>query len=379
MICWKVIIYQYHNLVLMNKFPLVIILLGIFIFFMFSSQSFAQTYSLSDVIRKSQQLSSDLASQSSSQTYTIPQWVKNNAKYWSEGSISDSDFIKGIQYLMDNNILKIPNTDLINQLQTDTDNLRAQNQNLQNQLQQDEDRLKQWEQYGNQVTQYQATVNQTMQKLKEISSKPQTIISNGTINWYFSDSKGNRYNWYMPMATYDYNVKVNAYYSTLIPSYTLKLPNGNTVNTYDLHQLANWLSEKREWSKVVDTLYDNAGSDDQFIYEVWYLVAQMTTYNKDITNNNLLPLETLTRGEGDCKDKSILIADLLRSSSHTVNWDIHLVIMDANNPANPQTVNHMIVHVGTGNSQYNIESTAMPENNGLNYWKDTIIGWNVPF
>ncbi|MBI1828054.1 MAG: hypothetical protein HY222_04095 [Thaumarchaeota archaeon] len=52
--------------------------------------------------------------------YIIPQWIKNNAKWWSEGQIGDSDFIKGIQYLMQNGIMKIPalttNTSQSNQI-----------------------------------------------------------------------------------------------------------------------------------------------------------------------------------------------------------------------------------------------------------------------
>ncbi len=343
----------------MNKFHISGIALGIFVLIMFSSQSFAQSSnSIYDLMQQAQQLSSKLASQSQSQTLTIPQWIKNNAKYWSEGSISDSDFVKGIQYLIDNKILLVSNQDEIDQLKNENLDLTLQKSSLQSQL--------------TQLQEYQAKTNAE-------NAKPRTTIYNGTVNWDFSDSKGNRYSWTMPMATYDRDVLANAYYSTLLPSYNLKLPNGNMVQTYDLHQLATSLSQGREFSKVVDEMYDNAGSDDQFIYEVWYLVAQMTTYNKDITNTNLLPLETLTRGEGDCKDKSILIADLLRSSSHTSNWDIHLVIMDSNNPTNPQTVNHMIVHVDTGKSQYNIEATATPDNNGLSFWKGDITGWNVPF
>lgn len=38
----------------------------------------------------------------------IPQWIKNNAKWWSDGQIGDSDFIKGIQYLVQNDIVKVP-------------------------------------------------------------------------------------------------------------------------------------------------------------------------------------------------------------------------------------------------------------------------------
>ena len=40
----------------------------------------------------------------------IPSWIKNNAKWWSEGSIDDSDFVKGIQYLITEKIMKIPET-----------------------------------------------------------------------------------------------------------------------------------------------------------------------------------------------------------------------------------------------------------------------------
>ncbi|MDE1725632.1 MAG: hypothetical protein KGH89_00005, partial [Thaumarchaeota archaeon] len=37
----------------------------------------------------------------------IPSWVKNNAKWWAEGQIQDSEFIKGIQYLIENGIINI--------------------------------------------------------------------------------------------------------------------------------------------------------------------------------------------------------------------------------------------------------------------------------
>ena len=40
----------------------------------------------------------------------IPPWIKNNAKWWSEGQIGDNDFVKGIQYLLQSGILKIPQT-----------------------------------------------------------------------------------------------------------------------------------------------------------------------------------------------------------------------------------------------------------------------------
>ena len=40
----------------------------------------------------------------------IPSWIKNNAKWWSEGKIGDADFVLGIKYLIEQNIMKIPTT-----------------------------------------------------------------------------------------------------------------------------------------------------------------------------------------------------------------------------------------------------------------------------
>ena len=41
---------------------------------------------------------------------TIPDWVRNNAGWWADGQIEDSDFVAGIQYLIENDIIKIPET-----------------------------------------------------------------------------------------------------------------------------------------------------------------------------------------------------------------------------------------------------------------------------
>jgi len=38
----------------------------------------------------------------------IPDWIKNNAKWWSEGSISEADYITSLEYLIINGIIKIP-------------------------------------------------------------------------------------------------------------------------------------------------------------------------------------------------------------------------------------------------------------------------------
>ncbi|MDH3764825.1 MAG: hypothetical protein OER82_03340 [Nitrosopumilus sp.] len=42
--------------------------------------------------------------------YDIPDWIKNNAEWWAAGQIDDDSFVQGIQYLIKEDILKIPPT-----------------------------------------------------------------------------------------------------------------------------------------------------------------------------------------------------------------------------------------------------------------------------
>ena len=41
---------------------------------------------------------------------SIPDWVRNNAQWWSEGGISDNDFASGIEFMIKEKIIKVPST-----------------------------------------------------------------------------------------------------------------------------------------------------------------------------------------------------------------------------------------------------------------------------
>ena len=43
----------------------------------------------------------------------IPQWIKKNADWWSKGTITDSDFLRGIEYLIQIDILKIEASNVV--------------------------------------------------------------------------------------------------------------------------------------------------------------------------------------------------------------------------------------------------------------------------
>ena len=40
----------------------------------------------------------------------VPEWIRNNAKWWSENAIDDNSFVSGIQYLIKKGIMNIPET-----------------------------------------------------------------------------------------------------------------------------------------------------------------------------------------------------------------------------------------------------------------------------
>ena len=46
-----------------------------------------------------------LVPNSSAQDAQIPGWVKNIAEWWTSGDISETEFLTGIEYLINNNII----------------------------------------------------------------------------------------------------------------------------------------------------------------------------------------------------------------------------------------------------------------------------------
>jgi len=63
-----------------------------------------------------QDVPTDITSEESSITETqsvdIPLWVKNNANWWYQKQIDDSDFVSGIEYMISENIINVPQTEV---------------------------------------------------------------------------------------------------------------------------------------------------------------------------------------------------------------------------------------------------------------------------
>ena len=55
----------------------------------------------------------EIQDQTISPSKSVPDWIKNNAIWWSDNLIDDTDFINGLQYLIEHKIIKIDNKKIL--------------------------------------------------------------------------------------------------------------------------------------------------------------------------------------------------------------------------------------------------------------------------
>jgi hypothetical protein len=127
------------------------------------------------------------------------------------------------------------------------------------------------------------------------------------------------------------------------------------------------------FADVIPALYEDVGSDEAFIQEVWKITTQLTSYSSEIKETPRYPLETFLAGGGDCEDTSILLASMLKAAPR--NYDVALIYTDGDHPTNPKTVNHMVVYVNTGERAYYIETT---EGQTMEPYPDGVKGCKLP-
>ena len=65
---------------------------------------------------------SDLPQRSAASSNSIPSWIKSNAKWWAEDQITEDDFVKGIQYLVENGLISVsPESTQMSEQQSESD------------------------------------------------------------------------------------------------------------------------------------------------------------------------------------------------------------------------------------------------------------------
>lgn len=200
----------------------------------------------------------------------------------------------------------------------------------------------------------------------DASLHPHTTVMVGReARWTFKDSKGNLYNWKLPIDTYRQVVESPQPMDMLY----LKKSDGSTITVRDHTKFVdNW-----SFRNVIDQVYANSKNDTDFLYELWYITSEMTTYTADIGEQPRWALETFTEAGGDCEDTAILIASMIKSSTHTKDWQVQMVFFDLDHPYKAQDVNHVALYVKTPTFSTFVESTD--KTNGLAYWHGKIDGW----
>jgi hypothetical protein len=76
-------------------------------------------------------LAISITSISAQSNYEIPSWVKGIASFWAEENISDQEFGESLSFLIDNEIIKVPK---IQELQNELSQLKAENSELRTKL-----------------------------------------------------------------------------------------------------------------------------------------------------------------------------------------------------------------------------------------------------
>lgn len=112
-------------------------------------------------------------------------------------------------------------------------------------------------------------------------------------------------------------------------------------------------------------------SDLERLRAAWNFATQLNDYVREIEETPRFPLETLLMGGGDCEDSAILLGSIIYAMSP--DYDVTFWYIDADNPTDPQDINHVVLSASTEDGTIIIETTS----NTMRPWGE-ISGFSVP-
>lgn len=209
-------------------------------------------------------------------------------------------------------------------------------------------------------TDTQLKYNDALEELGQSLQVPYTAISGREITWAFGLLDGSTQKWTLDVDTYRYWIERPEPTDTV----TLSTDTGPVV----MVDFTKYVYPET-FEDVVTSLYERSDDEWEFAKEAFNIVAQLTVYSEDIGEDPRWPLETFTEGGGDCEDLAILYATLLKAAPYP--YEVELVYMDADNPTDPEDVNHVIVKISTDDWAMFAECTS---NQGWGYY-ERVVGW----
>jgi hypothetical protein len=208
--------------------------------------------------------------------------------------------------------------------------------------------------------------------LDQIAVKPPYIIVHDRlVDTTFYDTDGQLITWRTPFAGLEYGIEHGMQMRKWIVD-----DEWQTVLAYNRDGDPLWLRDfsvfvtPDVFEKVVPPLYEKSTSSYDFLYRIWYMIGQLSHYATEDVETPRYSLETLLAGGGDCEDLSILYASLIRAAP--VDWYVDLLYVDSEHQFNPQSADHVVVYIDTGQETYLVETTnnevMLPYTDGISGW-----------
>ena len=195
-----------------------------------------------------------------------------------------------------------------------------------------------------------------------------TYISEGKVYWEFTDLQGTRQKWSIPIDTY------TSYASSPKNIQTLTLRCGSCDDEMLLVVDYRPFVQPEFFEGIIYTLTDGR-TDKEFVDEVFNLKRQLMVY--ELTNESAQwSAETLTEGQGSCRDSAVLMASLLEAGNRHANYsmEIKFMYLDIENIEEPRIMNHIILHLKYADGSEELLETTADEN--VEKYTD-VFGWRV--
>lgn len=184
---------------------------------------------------------------------------------------------------------------------------------------------------------------------------PYIVVSDRMVHLAFRRTDQSIRHWDFPFEALEESIEVGFFKRGLLKlpfnRLTLETIDGATYHAPDFRIFI----DPDPFRDFVGQIYREAPDDYAFLNEVWFIVAQMTTYSGEFDEVPRMPLETLLAGGGDCEDTAILYASMIKAAP--IDWKVSLVLMNGQKPNDRHNPNHVAVKVDTGSEIYIVETT----------------------
>lgn len=197
---------------------------------------------------------------------------------------------------------------------------------------------------------------------------PCTFLKNGNFTFLFTLLNGSVNQWTFPVMTY------NNWVSTPRIDPIIRLNDTitrKTIYTWDYRSTIT-----PSFFANVTLSLTNGKTAGRFVAEVQNINSQLVNYSSVFENTSIYPAQLLAQGQGDCKDKGVLMASILEAGNLQAHYgmSIQFVYVDAANLTAPRTANHLMLFIIYSNgTKVFLDTTHVLATSP--YFNGTVNGW----